>query len=120
MAEQYTTNFSQVKEWIERHNGFPAMVKGVSEEEYDRPDVMEIAFDPNNPEIERISWEEFFDWFNRENLALRYDDEEKGLAAFELVDRDRVRSELAPETEMPDTGDSDELRENITPDADGD
>jgi hypothetical protein len=118
MAEHYTTHFSTVKKWIESHNGFPAIVRGTSGGEYDKTDAIEISFDLEDSNLERIEWEEFFEWFQRENLALRYDNKEKGLSAFEFVDRDRVRSELAPETELPDTGDYDELTENITPDAD--
>jgi len=118
MAERYTTNFSKVKEWIERHSGFPAIVKGLSADEYDRSDMIEVAFDPDNPELERVSWEEFFDWFEEEHLALRYETKEEGQPEFEFVDRDIARAELAPETESMDSGDADEQRENLIPDAD--
>ncbi|MCW9054414.1 MAG: hypothetical protein OQJ98_00285 [Candidatus Pacebacteria bacterium] len=117
MRDRYTKNFSNVKKWIESHGGFPVVISGVTDEDTDRPLVMDIAFDPNNTEVERIEWEEFFDWFERENLALRYNNDAEGYSAFELVDRDRVRSELEPELEAIDSGDPDVLRQNTIHDA---
>ena len=117
MADKYTTNFSNVKKWIEHRGGFPAVVSGVTDEGMERPFVIDIVFDPDNKEVERIEWEEFFDWFDRENLALRYNDAVKGYSAFEFVDRDRVKSELNPASDTPDSGDPDVLQENTTPGA---
>lgn len=117
MADKYTVNFSNVKRWLESRGGFPVVVRGVADDGMECPLVMDIAFDPNDTDVERIGWEEFFDWFEHENLALRYNDADTGFSAFELVDRDRVQSELHPEFDPLDSGDPETLRENTTPGA---
>lgn len=120
MALHYTTNQDEVRTLVEEHGGMPATLKGTSENGEESSDMLHIAFGPLGPDMEEVSWEEFFERFENENLALEYDDEAVyGTPPdFELVDRDRARDELAPETELPDSGDRDALIENIVPGSD--
>lgn len=118
MVDKFTSNRDEIRAWIESHNAFPARLKGAGENEYDAKSEYEIAFDRDTDSLEEISWEEFFEFLEDHNLALRYNNEaEGGLGMFEFVDTELVASELDPENELPDSGDDDVLRENITPDA---
>lgn len=115
MAMKYTIDQAEIREWIEAHSGVPAVLKEVSEDEGEESDdMLHISFDPNDPDMEEMEWDEFFERFDNDNLALVYDDlTPKGTVPdFELVDRDRARAEYAPEMELPDSGDADVLREN--------
>lgn len=117
---KYTTDNDEIRAWIEEHGGVPAVLKGVSEEGGEESaDMLHISFDQKDPNMEAMSWDEFFERLENERLALSYDDAAPtgALPEFELVDRDRAQSEYAPETELPDSGDADVLRENIAPDS---
>jgi hypothetical protein len=98
----------------------PSTLKEVSENGEESPDMLHITFGKMGPDIEEMGWDEFFERFENENLALAYDDEApKGVPPdFELVDRDRARDEFAPETELPDSGDMEVLIENTLSDSD--
>ena len=118
---KYTTDHEKIREWIEDRGGRPASVKGLVEENgVEAPEMLHISFGAPDPNMEELAWEEFFERFEDANLALTYEEKaEKGEAPnFEFVDRDATRGEFYPETEMPDTGDEDELTENIVPDSD--
>jgi len=98
----------------------PVTLKEASENGEESTDMLHVAFGTLSSDMEEMGWDEFFERFENENLALEYDDEaEEGeTPSFELVDRDRARDELAPETELPDSGDIDMLLENTIPDSD--
>ena len=117
MAMKYTIDHKEIREWIEEQNGMPAVLTETSEDEEDgveSADMLHISFDPNDPNMVEMEWDEFFERFDNDNLALVYDDIiPKGtLPEFELIDRDRARAEFAPEEELPDSGDEEVLREN--------
>lgn len=118
MALKYIIDYDEIRAWIEEHGGQPATLKEASENGEESSDMLHIAFGPLTPDMEEMGWDEFFERFENENLALEYDDEEtEGAPGFELVDRDRARDELAPETELPDSGDMDMLIENTVSDS---
>jgi len=117
MVMKYTIDNDEIRAWIEEHGGVPATIKGMSEDEEDgveSADMLHISFDPNDPNMEEMDWEEFFERFENENLALVYDENASGDEAndFELVDRFRARDEYAEDEELPDSGDEDVVREN--------
>lgn len=114
MAMKYTIDNDEIRAWIEERGGVPAVLKGVSEEGEESPDMLHISFDPNDPNMEEMDWEEFFERFENENLALVYDDEasDEPPYDFELEDRFRARDEYAGDEELPDSGDEDVLRDN--------
>lgn len=117
MAMKYTIDRAEIRGWIEEQGGLPAVLKDVvedDEEGEESSDMLHISFDPNDPSMEEMEWDEFFERLDNENLALVYDDiTPKGtIPEFELVDRDRGRAEFAPDEELPDSGDEEVLREN--------
>jgi hypothetical protein len=61
-----TTDHDAIRQWAEAHGGKPAVVKGT--------DVLRIDFPggAGEDELEPVSWEEWFDRFERNNLALLY------------------------------------------------
>lgn len=121
MAKKYTTNEDEIRGWIEERGGIPVLVTGVEENGKESPEMLHIAFGPLVPDMEEIDWEEFFERIENEQLALEYDDATpRGqIPDFEFVDRERELGEFYPESDLPDSGDPDVLRNNIIPDSDG-
>lgn len=74
MAET-TTDHDAIRKWAESKGGKPAAVKRTHSE--DDVGIIRIMF-PDRPEsehgaLEEISWEEFFEEFDKRSLALLYD-----------------------------------------------
>ena len=72
-----TTDHDEIRRWVEGRGGKPASVKGTGGEE---PGVLRIDFPGRGDEdsLKEISWDEFFDKFEKENLAFLYQEETKG------------------------------------------
>lgn len=69
-----TADHAEIRRWVEDHGGRPGLVEAV-----DGRDRLSIAFEG---EADRaVSWEEFFDRFDRESLAFSYDPDRDGDAA---------------------------------------
>lgn len=114
MTRYCLIDHEEVRGWIEEHGGRPALVRGVLEEEgEENPEILHIAFD-GDVGVEEISWSEFFDRFDNENLALVYETQEDP-SEFSLIDRVAAIDEFFPETGLPDSGDEQELIENTVP-----
>ena len=62
----YTREHDLIQRWAEARGGKPARVKG--------SDVLRLAFDRLPPNWEPISWEQFFQLFERDRLTFLYDD----------------------------------------------
>ncbi|MBX4210430.1 hypothetical protein KW783_00460 [Candidatus Parcubacteria bacterium] len=112
MALQTTTNHDDIRSVIEEHNGKPAVVKGTLAEE-----ILDIVFEDPTHDFNIISWEEFFDRFEAEKLAFRYDMTEKPLQ-WTLVARLLTPPLGSDETALPDVQIEDIAEENTFPDAD--
>lgn len=72
MAEaNRTTNHDEIRNWVEERDGRPARVEGTD-------DLLRIDFpdNDNDEDLEEISWEEFFDAFEENDLAFLYQDDE--------------------------------------------
>jgi glutathione synthase/RimK-type ligase-like ATP-grasp enzyme len=67
-----TTDHDEIRRWVEEHGGKPATVKG-TEGDGDAG-VLRIDFPGGTGEdqLEHISWDEWFDKFEQENLAFVY------------------------------------------------
>ena len=81
-----TTDHDEIRRWVEERGGHPAEVKGTELLRIDYP-----GFSGENS-LEEISWEEFFDAFEENNLAFLYQEKTKdgGKSRFsKLVDRGR-------------------------------
>jgi hypothetical protein len=71
-----TTDHETIRKWAEERGGKPAVVK--STQRKDDVGILRIEFPgaPNakDDNLEEISWDEFFEKFDREGLALLYQD----------------------------------------------
>jgi hypothetical protein len=86
-----TTNHDEIKAWVEERGGQPARVKGT--EKGDSVGLLRIDYPGFTGEdtLEPITWEQFFEAFDKNNLAFLYQEETKdgGLSRFsKLIDRD--------------------------------
>lgn len=91
MAEaKTTTDHQEIKSWIEKRKGHPAAVRATHSK--DDAGILRVDFEPGAEEgLEEISWEEFFDKFEKENLAFLYQDKTKDgkpSRFFKFVQRD--------------------------------
>ncbi len=90
MAEaKTTTNHDEIRRWAEARGGRPASVKDTGNG--DDPGILRINFPGGAEEsLEDISWEEFFEAFEANNLAFLYQEETASgdeSRFFKLVDR---------------------------------
>jgi hypothetical protein len=86
MAEaKTTTDHDEIRRWVESRGGRPARVKGTGRG--DDPGILRIDFGDPDEGLEEISWDEWFEAFDKNNLAFLYQDE--GDSRFnKLVSRD--------------------------------
>ena len=68
-----TADHAEIRRWVEEHGGRPGLV-----EVADGRDRLAVAFDSDARDV---SWEEFFERFDRESLAFAYDPDGNGDAA---------------------------------------
>jgi hypothetical protein len=83
-----TTDHAEIRRWAEKRGGRPARVKGTGGK--DDPGLLRIDFRDPDESLEEISWDEFFEKFEENDLALLYQDktESGGESRFnKLVDR---------------------------------
>jgi hypothetical protein len=86
-----TTNHDEIRKWVEERGGEPARVKGTGDG--DSPGVLRIDYPGFSGEetLESITWEEFFEAFDENNLAFLYQEQTKDgeISRFsKLIDRD--------------------------------
>jgi hypothetical protein len=86
-----TTNHDEIRKWVEERGGEPARVKGT--DDGDSPGVLRIDYPGFSGEgtLEAITWEEFFEAFDENNLAFLYQEQTKDgeISRFsKLIDRD--------------------------------
>lgn len=69
-----TTDHDEIRQWVEQRQGAPARVKDTGNK--DDGGLLRINF-PGGEEgrLENISWDEFFEKFDQENLAFLYQEE---------------------------------------------
>jgi hypothetical protein len=70
-----TTDHETIRKWAEARGAKPARVKGTGSK--NDPGVLRLDFPGYTGEdtLEEISWEEFFDKFDKEKLAFVYQEE---------------------------------------------
>jgi hypothetical protein len=66
-----TADHAEIRRWVEEHGGYPGLVEAA-----DGRERLAVAFDAEDER--RLSWEEFFERFDRESLAFAYDPEGNG------------------------------------------
>jgi hypothetical protein len=85
-----TTDHDEIRTWVEEHDGKPASVKGT--ESGDEAGVLRIDFPGGAGEesLEQVSWEEWFDKFDDNDLAFLYQEQKasgEDSTFFKLVSR---------------------------------
>ncbi len=75
-----TTNHDEIRRWAERRGGVPSSVKGTERNKgkADHAGILRLDFEPRDEGLEEISWDEFFEKFDKEKLAFLYQDETSG------------------------------------------
>jgi len=96
-ASKTTTDHNEIREWAEERGGVPASLQGA-----DSPDeIMALRLEfpdaPNSSDenLEEITWEEFFDRFEDQGLALVYEETSEsgeGSNSHKLVKRGNAKS----------------------------
>lgn len=89
-TSQTTTDHDEIRRWVDERGGHPARVKGTNKGK--TAGVLRIDYPgySGKDSLEEISWEEFFDGFEKNELAFLYQEETKDgeLSRFsKLVDR---------------------------------
>lgn len=87
-----TANHETIQRWVEGRGGSPAHVKATAQG--DDPGILRIDFPGYSGEhtLEHLSWEQFFDWFERNDLAFLYQDNSDSRFN-KLVSRQNVKLE---------------------------
>jgi len=90
-----TTDHQKIKQWVDERGGHPARVKGT--ESKNSPGVLRIDYPGFSGEerLEEISWDDFFDGFDKNKLAFLYQDKTAygKLSRFsKLIDRDTAKA----------------------------
>ncbi|GAA1906881.1 hypothetical protein [Williamsia serinedens] len=88
-----TTDHDEIREWVEDHDGTPAVVRGTESGE----EVGVLRFDfpggAGEDELRHVEWDEWFQSFDDAGLALVYQEEKvdgSDSTFFRLVDADDV------------------------------
>jgi len=71
-AANVTTDHDEIRKWVEERGGHPACVKGTSGKS--DPGMMRVDFPgySGKDKLQEITWDEFFDAFEENNLAFLY------------------------------------------------
>lgn len=91
-ASKSTTNHEEIRRWVEERGGHPARAKGTEVLRIDYPGFS------GDETLEEISWEDFFEAFDKNNLAFLYQDKvESGeVSRFsKLIERDSPEAKAA-------------------------
>ena len=67
-----TTDHEAIRQWVEARGGKPARVRSTGS---GGGGLLRIEFDDSEDDLEPISWDEFFDAFEENDLAFLYQEE---------------------------------------------
>ncbi len=86
-----TINHDEIKKWVEERNGKPSTVKATKDK--NETGILRIDFPGYSGEdtLKEITWDEFFEKFDRAKLAFLYQDElssGKESRFFKFINRD--------------------------------
>jgi hypothetical protein len=75
---QRTRDHETIRSWVEARNGHPATVSSTKGD--DDAGLLRIDFPDEEPDgdLEEISWDEFFEKFDEEDIEFLYQDESSG------------------------------------------
>ena len=69
-----TSNHDEIRRWVEERGGHPATVPGMSEAE-GAAGLLCFKFGDESEELEPVSWDEFFEKFDKNDLVMLYREE---------------------------------------------
>jgi hypothetical protein len=73
-----TTDHDEIRKWVEKRGGHPAVVSA-TESRGGRDGLLRIDYDEpggnDDDRLHRITWNEFFEIFDRNDIAFLYDPE---------------------------------------------
>lgn len=86
LEPKVTTDHDEIRHWVEEHDGRPAAIADAKPES--TKGAVKIFFPDQHLQdpLEEISWDEFFDHFEEEDLAFMYKDDEDS-RFFRLIER---------------------------------
>jgi hypothetical protein len=95
-----TTNHNEIRRWVEARDGHPARVKGTGRAGESGGGLLRIDYSGFSGEdtLEEITWEQFFDQFEKTGLAFLYQDKlESGETSrfSKLIDRNSAEAKAA-------------------------
>ncbi len=77
-TSKWTTNHEHIRKWVEQRGGKPACVRGTG----GKGDIGMLRIDfpgySGQQSLEHISWEDFFEKFDENDLAMVFQDETAG------------------------------------------
>ena len=68
-----TTDHKKIQKWAEERGGAPATVKATKGD--GEAGILRLDFEPRDEALEPIGWEDFFEKFDKEDLAFLYQDQ---------------------------------------------
>ncbi len=92
-----TTDHDVIRKWIEEREGRPARVRDTEDQEGGLIRVDYPGF--SGESLQTISWEEFFDAFEANNLAFLFQDKKKDGSESrfsKMIDRDAAKEKKQP------------------------
>ena len=93
-STKVTTNHKEIQRWVEARGGQPSRVKGTNEDRGSGVLVIDYPGYSGEETLEQITWEEFFEGFEENQLAFLYEDEEKSRFS-KLVSRETAEEKKA-------------------------
>ena len=95
-----TTDHQEIRRWVEERGGHPAKVKGTGRAAESGGGLLRIDYPGFSGEgtLEEITWEQFFDQFEKTGLAFLYQDKlESGETSrfSKLIDRNSAEAKAA-------------------------
>lgn len=82
-----TTDHDTIRRWVEKRGGHPARVEGTSVAGSSGVLLLDYG-EPTMLEVEEISWNDFFDGFEENELAFLYPEDTDEVRFAKLVGRD--------------------------------
>ncbi|MBD3362861.1 hypothetical protein GF362_04020 [Candidatus Dojkabacteria bacterium] len=76
-----TQDLKTIEEWAKVRGGIPCKVKGTD-------DLIRIRFDPLEENLEEITWAEFFEILEDQELQFLYDESEEN-RFYKLIEKDK-------------------------------
>lgn len=65
-----TVDHEEIRKWAEERGGCPTSVKGTGTKK--GAGILRLDFEPKDEKLEEISWDEFFEKFDKDSLAFLY------------------------------------------------